>query len=139
MSETLLIASIPVGIGVVRLVEVAVKAWFGRRTKRDELAAKVLTNGRNQNGVAAKVTLDEVSKNTDRLLEMHERYDGDGLPLWYFPRSIVQAQAQMVQTMEKISRTQEAMLDRIDDVKGRTVRLEERIDRLDDHLTAQAR
>ena len=48
---------------------------------------------------------------------MHEKYDADGTPLWYVPRSLGDNQTKVLECVQEISHTMErvvSVLDRMD-------------------------
>jgi len=65
--------------------------------------------------------LEKIGAETERTLDMHNRYDSDGTPLWYVPRSWVDTQKEIVDRLHVITETNMKML-------GIIERLERRID-----------
>jgi len=59
------------------------------------------------------------------LHDSHSRVDADGIPLWYVPRSWMEAQKQIVDRLQKITETEYKML-------GIIERLERRLDNRQD-------
>lgn len=46
----------------------------------------------------------EVKTVSDKLLEMHARFDKDGLPLWYVPREWGEAQRDLLKEVKETNR-----------------------------------
>lgn len=51
----------------------------------------------------------EQAKQLGSLYQWHDRVDGDGVPLWYSPRSLVSTQQQIVDTMKQVVVMQERL------------------------------
>ena len=49
---------------------------------------------------------EEVREWIKELWEAHDRTDGDGIPLWYVPRSLVEMQKEVIQILQSISQHQ---------------------------------
>jgi peptidoglycan hydrolase CwlO-like protein len=51
----------------------------------------------------------DIQKTVDETLDMHQKYDADGTPLWYVPRSWASSQEKIVETLSEISHTQKTI------------------------------
>ena len=70
------------------------------------------------------IKIDKIAENTSKTLDMHNRYDSDGTPLWYVPRSWSETQKEIVDQLRIITETNMKML-------GIIERLERRLEKLD--------
>lgn len=61
----------------------------------------------------------EQSKQLSSLYQWHDRVDSDGVPLWYLPRSFVQHQQQIVDTMRQVVVTQERLTELLSRLEAR--------------------
>lgn len=68
--------------------------------------------------------VDRIAKDTASMLDMHSRYDSDGTPLWYVPRSWSETQKEIVDQLRIITETNMKML-------GIIERLERRLEKID--------
>ena len=68
--------------------------------------------------------LERINDNTAKTLDMHNRYDADGTPLWYVPRSWADTQKDVVDQLRIITETNMKML-------GIIERLERRLEKID--------
>jgi len=53
----------------------------------------------------------EIEDQTKETFKLHNRYDEDGIPLWYFPRSYGETQSKVVAILQEISNTLRAISD----------------------------
>lgn len=49
----------------------------------------------------------QIKDYTRELKEMHNKYDEDGTPIWYFPKSSEKTQDKMLESLNKISNSQD--------------------------------
>ena len=98
------VALIEGGIGLIK--------FLVNKLKKEEEA-------KNQELLLQK--LDKIAEETSRLDEMHARFDLDGTPLWYVPRSWADTQKEIVDRLHVISEMNMKML-------GIIERLERRIE-----------
>jgi len=115
MSESILIAI--VGITVV-LAEGLVGLGRLLITKFTEKDKKYLT--------------DEEHQMLANLHDLHSRYDGDGTPIWYVPRSWAGTQKEIVGMLGDIAATQHKTMDLIDRLERRLWRLEGHFEKKED-------
>lgn len=67
--------------------------------------------------------LEKIGEETSKTLDMHSRYDADGTPLWYVPRSWANTQKEIVDRLHGITEMNMKML-------GIIERLERRIEKI---------
>lgn len=104
-------------IGTVKLLEKVVEWGI---TKIKEKRSKKGSNG-HSNGNGHSHSLD--AKTIQALKEMHDIVqlrDSDGVPMVYWPRSQVDIQKEIVSTLHDINRSQDRMVDRLDQIADNT-------------------
>lgn len=63
---------------------------------------------------------------TEKLWEVHDRRDDDGVPLWYVPRSLGQTLANAVEQIRQVSEIQRKTVEMLERMDRRLERLERR-------------
>ncbi len=63
--------------------------------------------------------MDEIKVVVDKIFDMHARFDEDGTPLWYVPRSWSSTQDQIVETLRDIAETQRRTVDILERLERR--------------------
>lgn len=105
--------------GMVSLMKLLIKKIV--KQNEDELEAnkhsQIIHEIRQCKGLS-----DEQTQQFASLHDLHARYDSDGVPLWYVPRSWAETQREITEKLEGITKLQVKMLDIIE-------RLERRIDK----------
>ena len=79
----------------------------------------------NPETMAEKVKLQNIELLCVKMHEMHNKYDADGTPIWYVPRSWVSTQKEILEAVQSISHTQEKLAETMERM-GNTM---DRIDR----------
>lgn len=69
-----------------------------------------------------KLLLETLKSDINKLMELHNKFDADGIPLWYTPRSWSETQIEIIQTCQTISANQRSILRTIE-------RIEQRLDK----------
>lgn len=118
VNEALLIAAITVAVGLVEIVK--------------KLIEKMMSRNGNGNGHAK---IGDLAHKLDALVAWHDVRDQNGVPMGYFPRSIIDTQKEMTVALQSISATQEKIAEHLDHLKDR---LDERFDDVDRKLDKPA-
>lgn len=71
--------------------------------------------------------LDNISKRGEniedtviRTLDMHEKFDSNGTPIWYVPRTWAETQKEIVNVCHEISMTQKMIANTLERIEGQT-------------------
>jgi GTP1/Obg family GTP-binding protein len=103
MQETLIAAVVAISIAVVELAKGAISK---------------LRNGGEHN--TRRIVASRVETILDRVEDLHETHsvrDSDGVPLFYFPRSIQQTQNEMLSRLQSIAEIQRQTLELLRDIR----------------------
>ena len=76
--------------------------------------------------------LKELSTNTSKCMAMHEKYDSNGMPLWYMPRSISESQEETSKILQQAVNSLERIPEAINRLERAIERLDRRIEKLED-------
>jgi hypothetical protein len=79
----------------------------------NKLGVGVAGESKKESGTMAE-RIATIEGQTSKLTDLHDRYDADGVPLWYVPRSWFDTQKEIVQTMNQIANTQESIVKILD-------------------------
>jgi hypothetical protein len=123
-NPSILLILVIIALTLVRLVERLVdKLLIKHRNGKKSIAPRPAggCNGLTPEEHAALIRLDE----------MHAKYDSDGTPLWYVPRSLTTMIAEIVKTQDRIAvrlrdvvKTQDAILQKVGKVEDATGRID---------------
>ncbi len=69
--------------------------------------------------------IDNIQSKVETLFDQHNKYDLDGTPIWYVPRSWESTQAKIVELQQKMSSTQQEMAE----VLSKTVEILDKMER----------
>ena len=76
----------------------------------------------------ANKKLDDIYIYSRELHDMHNKFDSDGTPLWYVPRSWSKVQTEILKTVNTISHTQEKLGDTISRISNVLDKIEQRVE-----------
>lgn len=88
----ILVGLIVISMTLVRLVEILLRKQLNKRE-----------NGRNPGGCHGLTVVEHEA--LMRLDDAHAKYDSDGTPLWYVPRSWIKTQKEISKTLDQITQT----------------------------------
>jgi len=121
-NPTVLIMLVALAMALVRIIERLIDNLVKRRNGKKSLTPRPAAgcNGLTPEEHAALIRLDE----------MHSQKDEDGVPRWYFPRSVVKSMDGIAETMDRIAvrlrdvvKAQEVMNKRMDRWEDTTTRI----------------
>lgn len=120
----ILVGLIIISLTLVRIVETLVMRRISKRNGTS-------VNPGNPGNPGPRGLTDREHNALIRLDEAHAKYDSDGTPLWYVPRSWMETQGQMTKTLSKmtetlttISGTQKAIVRTLDRMENDTRRID---------------
>lgn len=122
MHETVLIGIVTAIVALTKVVEILITKLLGKD--------KGSTNG-TSNGHNGKIN--EIAGKVDQLVLWHDARDPNGVPLGYFPRSIVESQEKIADTLRECAHAQEKITENLRQFSDRVERGFDKLDeRLDD-------
>lgn len=93
-----------VGLGVTIAVIILREVFNFLKERKDPRGSCYKLIGKDLGNMASD--LGQVKRQTDTLFSLHNRYDEDGSPLWYVPRSWAKIQADIIDLTREIVQTQ---------------------------------
>jgi CRISPR/Cas system CSM-associated protein Csm2 small subunit len=102
------LGAITLGSTLAKVIEKMIDKFMP--SKKDDAARTHLESG------------DRVEKKIDALVEWHNAKDVNGLPLGYFPRSMIEDQKRIAEILQEISEQMERVADKLDNHDERTER-----------------
>lgn len=128
---TLVFTLIALAVTLSKIIEILVKRIIPKKnvlSKEEFDRIKSIDNNLNQvhTSVEDKVTLTDEQHNWLRTLHiLHSKTDCDGIPLWYMPRSFIDAQKDIVEVLKDISMHHEKTLFLLESLIKRVEKVED--------------
>lgn len=128
-AETVGVATIAMFLasGLLELLKFVIGKFFDKDKERDK--EKALTKQDIEEVIKREIPRAFSEKQAEQLkalYEMHMKFDNDGTPIWYVPRSWAETNKDIVDKLYRIAETQNKTLAIIE-------RLERRVELLDNH------
>lgn len=105
------------GQGLIELLKFVIGKFADRNEKKSELATAEDIKKIVQEAVKQSLLNEPQAGQLRTLYEMHMKFDNDGTPIWYVPRSWAETNRDIVEKLYMVSETQNktlALIERID-------------------------
>ncbi len=102
---TVIITFIALSISLVKIIEILLKKVFPKKSLSDDEYKKLKEILENTTKLVSLT--DEEHQWLKNLNELHIKCDKDGVPLWYYPRSLIDTQKEVTHILYGISLHQE--------------------------------
>jgi len=111
-----------VSVGLVRVVERLVDFVTARRQSRKD--------GHDRDGNGGCALTKGHAEKIGILYEQHQRFDEDGAPLWYMPRSFVDGQRETARLLARTAADQKRTAECLSRIEAKMDKIEDKVDRL---------
>ena len=91
-----------------------------------EILIQFIIKKANPDIMADKVRQQNIETLCIKIYDMHNRYDADGTPIWYVPRSWVSTQKEILEAVQSISHTQEKLAEMMERMGNTMDRIDSR-------------